>query len=218
MQKGIYKNALVVGADAIAQITVGGFSSLQLISQKASKPFDKNRDGMNVAEGIGVVLLQNQKIKESVEVLGVGYTSDAHHITQPHPKGEGVLKAMNLALKDANLLANQIDYINAHGTATMANDKIEALAIREIFKDNTYISSTKSITGHTLGASSIIEAIISAMAILREIIPPNTNLSNPEIEGIKYAINPIKKKINFVMSNSFAFGGNNVSLIFGATN
>ncbi len=215
LSKGIYKNALVVGADALSYTTVGGFLSLGVLSSNLCKPFDSQRDGMNVAEAVACLLLQTVPNEKSVEVCGVGYSSDAYHITRPHPDGNGAQRAMQNALRSAEIESSCIDYINAHGTGTIANDNAEANAISTVFVHSPHVSSTKSITGHTLGASGALEAIISCMAIQKETIPPNAFLKNPENRLLNFATSPIKKEIHYVISNSFAFGGNNCSLVFG---
>lgn len=216
LSKGIYKNALVVGIDQISKTTVGGFLSLGVLSSTPCKPFDISRDGMNVAEGIVSILLQTTPTQECTELCGVGYSSDAYHMTHPHPDGLGAQGAMLNALKCSNLQALDIDYINAHGTGTQANDEAEANAIATIFGKDVYVSSTKSVTGHTLGAASALEAIISSLILTNQVIPQSTSLENPENLNILYPRENIKTKVNYVMSNSFAFGGNNCSLIFGS--
>lgn len=216
ISKGIYENVLVIGIDTLSHTTVCGFSALSVLSSKPCTPFDKNREGMNVSEGFGILLLQNQKQKDSIELCGVGYSSDAHHMTQPHPDGLGAKRAMENALKDSNLTINDIAYINAHGTGTHANDFSELNGINSLFIDKKpKVSSTKSITGHTLGAAGAIEAIISCMVLQKQIVPSNKGLEEIEIEGINYSMETISTKVNYVLSNSFAFGGNNTSLIFG---
>lgn len=218
ISKGIYENVLVIGIDALSHTTVCGFSALSVLSSKPCTPFNKNREGMNVSEGFGILLLQNKKEINSIELCGVGYSSDAHHMTQPHPDGLGAKKAMENALRDSNLGINDIGYINAHGTGTYANDFSELNAINSLFIDNKpKVSSTKSITGHTLGAAGAIEAIISCMVLQKQIIPTNKGLDEIEIEGINYSVENTSCEINYVISNSFAFGGNNTSLIFGLT-
>lgn len=216
ISKGIYENVLVIGIDSLSFTTVCGFSALSVLSSKPCTPFDKNREGMNVSEGFGILLIQNTKEENSIEICGVGYSSDAHHMTQPHPEGLGAKSAMQKALDDAKLNINDISYINAHGTGTYANDFSELNAINSLFIDKKpKVSSTKSITGHTLGAAGAIEAVICCMVLQNQIIPPNKGLIEPEIEGVNYSMEISKEKINYVISNSFAFGGNNTSLIFG---
>lgn len=216
ISKGIYKNVLVLGVDSLSKTTVGGFLSLGVLSSIPCSPFDINRTGMNVSEGIACLLLQNEKLEESIELCGVGYSSDAYHMTNPHPEGEGARNAMKNAINSAGISSSEINYINAHGTGTIANDNAEAIAIEKLFNSSPYVSSTKSITGHTLGAAGAIEAIISCMVIKNKMIPKNSFLKNAENKTISLPTENIKNKdIKYVMSNSFAFGGNNCSLIFG---
>lgn len=215
LSKGIYKNALVVGADSLSKITVGGFLSLGILSSTPCKPFDSSRDGMNVAEAIACLLLENTPTKDAVEVCGVGYCSDAYHMTHPYPDGRGAISAMSQALKSAAVEPKQIDYINAHGTGTIANDNAEANAIATLFPNMPYVSSTKSITGHTLGAAGALEAIISCMVLKEQKYPQNTFLDIPENTNLNLPLASGKLEINYVLSNSFAFGGNNCSLVFG---
>lgn len=209
-----YKNVLVVGADSLCHTTVCGFHSLGVLSSKPCRPFDKDRDGMNVAEAVAVMLVQDEASKDAVELLGVGASSDAYHMTNPDPEAKGAIVSMQKALKDAGIEVEDIDYINAHGTGTLANDSVESLAIETLFK-NTHFSSTKAITGHTLGAAGAIEAIISCEAIKRGKLPPQTGLKNAQNENVNFVKESVAKEINYVLSNSFAFGGNNTSLVFG---
>ncbi|MDD3324031.1 MAG: beta-ketoacyl-[acyl-carrier-protein] synthase family protein [Sulfurospirillaceae bacterium] len=215
ISKGVYKNVLVVGFDTLSQTTIHGFSSLGVLSSSTCKPFDKQRDGMNVAEGIAVVLLQSRQKEQSIEFFGVGYSSDAYHMTHPSPDGQGAKMAMRRALQSANINADDIDYINAHGTGTPANDSSESCAIDSLFPHKPFVSSTKSITGHTLGAAGALEAIVCVLALQKQIIPPNTNLEAPENEMLNYVYEAKKKELRYVLSNSLAFGGNNTALIFG---
>ena len=215
IKKGIYENVLVVGVDALSKTTVGGFLSLGVLSNKPCMPFDTNRAGMNVAEAIGCLLIQSSPTDKSIEICGVGYSSDAYHMTHPHPEGLGAQKAMENALKCANIRKEQIDYINAHGTGTGANDEAEAKAIESLFGKSPFVSSTKSITGHTLGAAGALEAIISKLVIENQRIPLNTFLETVENQNINLTTKNIHQEVSYVMSNSFAFGGNNCSLVFG---
>jgi len=215
LSKGLYENVLVVGADSLSQTTVGGFLSLGVLSPNPCKPFDEARDGMNVSEAIACLLIETVPKEGSIEVCGVGYSSDAYHMTHPKPKGEGAYKAMEKALKEANLTTYDIDYINAHGTGTEANDSAEADAIVSLFPHKPYVGATKSITGHTLGAAGALEAIISSMVIDKQMIPANHALESATNKEINLSNELQDKKIHYVMSNSFAFGGNNCSLIFG---
>ncbi len=209
-----YENILVVGADALCYTTVCGFHYLSVLSDKPCTPFDKKRAGMNVAEAIAALLIQNTKEKDSIELKGVGASSDAYHMTNPDPEAKGAITSMKAALDDASLNINEIDYVNAHGTATLANDKVESLAIENLF-DNVYVSSTKAVTGHALGAAGAIEAVISCEVIKKGLIPPQTGLVELDNKNINVPLNSIKMDVRNVISNSFAFGGNNTSIVIG---
>ncbi|MAD41100.1 MAG: beta-ketoacyl synthase [Arcobacter sp.] len=216
ISKDIYKNVLVVGVDSLSYTTVCGFSALSVLSSKPCTPFDKNREGMNVSEAIAILLIQDEIQDNSIEICGVGYSSDAHHMTQPHPDGNGAMNAMKNALDDANITNKDISYINAHGTGTQANDSAELNAICTLFENtNVKVSSTKSITGHTLGAAGAIEGIISCEVIRNQIIPPNKSLNELDRNEITFPLEVLNENISYVLSNSFAFGGNNTSLVFG---
>ena len=215
LAKGLYKNALVVGVDSLSSTTVGGFLSLGVLSSNPCRPFDGSRDGMNVSEAIACVLLETEARNNSVEVCGAGYSSDAYHMTHPHPEGDGAKRAMQNALQIASLEVDKINYINAHGTGTVANDSAEANAIVSLFPHKPYVSSTKSTTGHTLGAAGALEAIIACMILQQQVIPKNTFLETAENKGLNLPVECVEDAVNYVMSNSFAFGGNNTSLIFG---
>jgi len=211
---GAYENILIVGADALCYTTVCGFYALSVLSSKPCTPFNEGREGMNVAEAIGALLIQNHKTKDSIELVGVGASSDAYHMTNPDPEANGAITSMQNALDDAGLSSEDIDYINAHGTGTMANDKVEALAIEKLF-DSVEVSSTKAIIGHTLGAAAAMEAIISCEVIKAQKVPPQTALTQQENPNISLPTESFGKEINYVVSNSFAFGGNNASLLLG---
>lgn len=213
--KGVYKNVLVVGFDTLSLTTIRGFDALGVLSSRPCQPFDASRDGMNVAEGIAVLLLQNTPHDKSIEFLGVGYSSDAHHMAHPSPDGAGALCAMQKALKCANVQPSDVGYINAHGTGTTANDASEASAIEALFGNSAYVSSTKSITGHTLGAAGALEAIICVMALQKQIVPPNTSLVKPENKTLDLVKVAKSHSFRYALSNSLAFGGNNTSLLFG---
>lgn len=211
-----YDNILVIGADEICSTTIFGFSALGILSDEVCTPFQNDRKGMNVSEGIGALLLQNKFEKESVRLVGVGASSDAYHIANPDPNSIGAMSAINKALHDAALNSNQIDYINAHGTGTQANDTAEAKAIQTIFGEKVYVSSSKSSIGHTLGAAGAIEAIICVEAIKKQLLPPQIYCDNNE-NSLNYVDIAKEAKIEYALSNSFAFGGNNTSLIFGVS-
>jgi 3-oxoacyl-[acyl-carrier-protein] synthase-1 len=192
-----------------------GFHALSVLSSTKCRPFDEKRSGMNVAEAVAVLLVQNTKTDNSIELKGVGASSDAYHMTNPNPEALGAISSMEAALSDAELKKDEIDYVNAHGTATRANDAVEALAVEKLFGKTLYVNSTKAITGHTLGAAGAVEAIISCEVIKCSKIPPQTGLENQENINIKVNKDCIKMRVRNVISNSFAFGGNNASIIFG---
>tara|TARA_B100001179_G_scaffold178144_1_gene133457 strand:- start:4828 stop:6069 length:1242 start_codon:yes stop_codon:yes gene_type:complete len=216
---------------AICPIGVAGFNACHALSKnnsspkQASKPFDKNRDGFVLSEGAAVLVLESRESanKRGVNILatmaGYGSSADANHITQPAPGGEGGVRAMNEAILNAEINANQIDYINAHGTSTPLNDKFETMAMKTVFGtdiNKIAISSTKSMTGHLLGASGAVEAAISVKSLNENIVPPTINLndSDPDCD-LNYTPNKsLQKNLSYTMSNSFGFGGHNCSLIF----
>jgi len=220
---------------AITPMALAGFCKMRALStqndhpKKASKPFDKERDGFIMGEGAGILVLETlQHAKERnaniyAEILGFGMTADAYHITAPAPEGEAAAKAIEIALKDAKIEPLQIDYVNAHGTSTPLNDKLETLAIKKVFGGHAYdlkISSNKSMTGHLLGASGGIEAIATALTIKNNIIPPTINYNSPDPEcDLDYVPNKSEKKIvNYAISNSFGFGGHNGVIVLGKYN
>jgi len=217
---------------AISPMALAGFCKMRALStqndfpKKASKPFDKERDGFIMGEGAGILVLETlQHAKERnaniyTEIFGFGMTADAYHITAPAPEGEAAAKAIEIALKDAKIEPSQIDYINAHGTSTPLNDKLETLALKRVFGEYAYnlkISSNKSMTGHLLGASGGVEAIATALTIKNNIIPPTINYASPDPEcDLDYVPNKSEKKIvNYAISNSFGFGGHNGVIILG---
>lgn len=215
---------------SITPLALAGFNSMKALStnndnpQKASRPFDKNRDGFVMGEGSGIVILEelehakNRGAKIYAEVVGYGSTSDAYHITQPEPEAKGASNAMKLALEDGKADLREVDYINAHGTSTYYNDKLETLAINKVFKDqakNINISSTKSMTGHLLGAAGGIEAIAVAMAIHEGKVPPTINYEVEDEEcNLNYTPNKmVERDIRYALSNSLGFGGHNASIL-----
>ena len=231
IQKGDVDMIIAGGTEAtITEMTIAGFSNMTALSKNpdpktASRPFDKNRDGFVIGEGAGIVVLEELEhalargARIYGELIGYGATGDAHHITTPALEGEGAQRAMNLAIEDAGITPEQVDYINAHGTSTYYNDLYETVAIKEVFKEHAYrlsVSSTKSMTGHLLGATGAIEAIFSLFAIGDGIIPPTINYETPDEElDLDYVPNVAKKKdIDVVLSNSLGFGGHNATLIF----
>jgi 3-oxoacyl-[acyl-carrier-protein] synthase II len=214
----------------ITPMGVGGFCSLKALScrndapQKASRPFDKERDGFIMAEGAGVVILEELErakkrgAKIYAEIVGYGMTGDAYHITAPDPEGESSAKAMEFALQDASLNPEDIQYINAHGTSTQLNDKIETKAIKACFNShakNLAISSTKSMTGHMIGAAGGLEFVVSVLAVKNDIVPPTINQEHPDPDcDLDYVPNQSRQiKVNAALSNSLGFGGHNATVI-----
>ena len=212
-------------------LCLAGFSAVRSLSkrndepEKASRPFDKDRDGFVMGEGAGVLVLEEYErakargAKIYAELVGFGMSGDAYHITSPDEDASGASRAMASAIQDAEISADQIDYINAHGTSTYLNDKNETMAIKRVFKEHAYqlaVSSTKSMTGHLLGAAGAVEAIFSILAMRDQVAPPTINLDNPD-EGCDLNFvphKPQKMKIDYVLSNSLGFGGTNGSLVF----
>ncbi len=216
---------------AVSPISVAGFCSMKALSkrneepEKASRPFDKDRDGFVIGEGAGILILEelehalNRNAHIYGEIIGYGATSDAYHVTAPDPEAEGATVAMKLAMEDAGIDYKLVDYINAHGTSTYYNDKLETLAIKKAFKDHAYklkISSTKSMTGHLLGAAGGIEAIATVLAMEKGIIPPTINLETPDPEcDLDYTPNKAcAMEVNYALSNSLGFGGHNCTILF----
>lgn len=225
--------AMVAGGSEtpINEISVAAFSAARAMTTRnddpahASRPFDADRDGFILAEGCGVVLLEDYEhakgrgAKIYGEVIGYGMSGDAFHITQPDPDGDGAYRAMRMALRNSCLKPDEIDYINAHGTSTLYNDKLESLAIKRALGDSAYktkISSTKSMIGHTLGAAGAIEAVICLLAMRDGKVPPTINYEKPDPEcDLDYIPNKAQDhKVNVALSNSFGFGGHNVCLAF----
>lgn len=232
IKRGIATAMITGGAESvITPLAVAGFSNMRALStkndqpEKASRPFDKNRDGFVIAEGAGILVLEdleyalNRGAKIYAEIVGYGMSGDAYHITSPAPDGEGFIRCMEMALKDAHLTYQDVDYINAHGTSTGLNDLYETMAIKAVFKERSKkipISSTKSMTGHLLGGAGGVESIFSVLAIRDGIIPPTINYETPDPEcDLDYVPNTAREgEIDVVMSNSFGFGGTNACLIF----
>ena len=233
MQRGDADMMLVGGSESCnTPIGLGGFNAMKALSTRndspetASRPFDKDRDGFVMGEGAGILVFEteehakNRGAKIYCEIAGFGLTDDAFHITQPAEGGEGAVRSMQLAIADAGLTPNDIDYINAHGTSTYYNDLNETLAIKKVFgvdkAKQLAISSTKSMIGHLLGAAGAVEAITTALAMEHSIVPPTINYTTPDPEcDLDYTPNkPTSKEINAAISNSFGFGGHNATICF----
>lgn len=220
------------GSEAsITEIGIGGFNAMRALSTwndryaEASRPFDKDRNGFVMGEGGGTLIIEelnhalSRGAKIYAEIAGIGLTADAHHITAPAPGGEGAVRSMKIAVEDAGLLLTDINYINAHGTSTPHNDINETRAIKTLFGEHAYklvVTSTKSMTGHLLGAAGAIEAISTILSINNSLIPPTINLDNPDPEcDLDYSAKKItSKEVNAAISNTFGFGGHNASILF----
>lgn len=216
----------------LTPLCVAGFNVMKAISvrneepERASRPFDRDRDGFVVAEGGGIVVLENLEHAKKrgvpriyAELVGYGYNGDAYHITAPAPQGEGAARCMEMALRDARIAPDEVDYVNAHGTSTYLNDITETQAVKRVFKDHAKkipISSTKSMTGHLLGGAGSVEGIFSVLSIRDGIIPPTINLENPDPEcDLDYVPQTARKaKVRVAVSNAFGFGGANATLVF----
>ncbi|OGW26411.1 MAG: beta-ketoacyl-[acyl-carrier-protein] synthase II [Nitrospirae bacterium GWC2_42_7] len=226
-------DAMIAGGteSVITTMGIGGFNAMKALStrndepEKASRPFDKDRDGFVMGEGAGIVVLEElghaveRKAKILAELVGYGLTGDAYHITSPAPGGEGAARCMSMALRDAEIDPSKVDYINAHGTSTKYGDEFETAAIKTAFKEHAYkvaVSSTKSMTGHLLGAAGGVEAVVCVLSIVNNIIAPTINLDNPDPEcDLDFVPNKAREaNINYALSNSFGFGGTNACLLF----
>ncbi|EGA90274.1 3-oxoacyl-[acyl-carrier-protein] synthase 2 [Planococcus donghaensis MPA1U2] len=231
IQRGDADAMISGGAEApITQLSVAGFTANTALSTNtdaatASRPFDKNRDGFVIAEGAGIVILEEYEFAKArgakiyAEIIGYGSTGDAYHITAPAEGGEGAARAMAQAIADAGIETTDIGYINAHGTSTAYNDLYETMAVKTVFGEHAYklgMSSTKSMTGHLLGAAGGVEAIFTALALQEGIMPPTTNYETPDEQcDLDYVPNEARKAdFDFAMSNSLGFGGHNASLVF----
>jgi 3-oxoacyl-[acyl-carrier-protein] synthase-1 len=216
---GLVDAALVGGVDSLCLTTLYGFHSLQLSSPRPCRPFDVARDGISIGEAAAFALLERappEAGRDAILLLGTGESSDAYHMSAPHPEGRGARVAMEAALASAALAADDIDYINLHGTGTPSNDRAESQAVTAIFGATTPCSSTKGATGHTLGAAGALEAVISALAITHGVMPGgvHTTMIDPTLTA-HYIKDNRAGRVNRVLTNSFGFGGTNCSLIFG---
>jgi 3-oxoacyl-[acyl-carrier-protein] synthase II len=232
IQRGEADVMLAGGTEAvITPLTIGGFCSMKALSTRndeptrASRPFDKDRDGFVMGEGSGLMVLEElehakrRNAKIYAEIVGYGMSADAYHITQPAPEGEGAVRSMRLALKDAKLTPSQVGYINAHGTSTPVGDVNETLAIKTVFGEHARtvaVSSTKSMTGHLLGAAGGVESVITILTLVHGILPPTINYETPDPEcDLDYVPNTARRaEVRYALTNSFGFGGTNASLLF----
>lgn len=228
-------DAMIAGGSeaAITPMGIGGFAAMRALStrndepERASRPFDRDRDGFVVGEGAGVLVLEEREAAVArgariyAEIVGYGMTADAFHITAPAEDGDGAVRAMARALENAGVGPEAVDYINAHGTSTPHNDRLETIAIKKCFGEHAYrlaISSTKSMTGHLLGAAGGLEAALTALAVFHQVLPPTINLDHPDpdcdLDYVPWAHRPAR--VRFALSNSFGFGGTNATLLFKA--
>jgi 3-oxoacyl-[acyl-carrier-protein] synthase II len=232
IQRGAAKAMICGGVEAVVTpLAVGGFNAARALStrnnepEKASRPFDKGRDGFVMAEGSGMMILEELEFALERgatilgEIVGYGLTGDAYHMTAPSPDGEGAIRCMQMALDDAGLKPEEVQYINAHGTSTDVGDISETLAIKAVFKEHSRrlaVSSTKSMTGHLLGGAGGVESVFTVLAVKEGVIPPTINLENPDPEcDLDYVPNQARQAgLDVVMTNSFGFGGTNAVLIF----
>jgi 3-oxoacyl-[acyl-carrier-protein] synthase II len=232
IRRGLQDAVIAGGAEAaITPLGVGGFAAMKALStrndepERASRPFDKDRDGFVIGEGSGVMILEEREraikrgAKIYAEVIGYGANADAHHMTAPAPEGEGAARCMRLALQDASISPGDVDYINAHGTSTEYNDANETTAIKKVFGEHgarIAVSSTKSMTGHLLGAAGAVEGVYSVLALQHGVIPPTINYETPDPAcDLDYVPNKAREKnITIALSNSFGFGGTNACIIF----
>lgn len=232
ISQGISDIIVSGGSEApIVEVGIAGFSSAKALStrndtpESASRPFDSTRDGFVMGEGGGVLILEELEhalargAKIYAEIVGFGLSADAYHITAPHPEGTGAILAMEMALGNSGISRDEVDYVNMHGTSTPLGDIAETNAIKKVFGEQAYkmnLSSTKSMTGHLLGAAGAVEAIASILAIKNDIVPPTINFSNPDPEcDLNYTFNKAQKRtVNVALSNAFGFGGHNTSVLF----
>ena len=214
---GLVDAAVVGGVDTLCDSVLFGFNALELVSPEPCRPFDQARRGISVGEAAGFALLERIDVApRTVRLLGYGESSDAHHMSTPHPEGLGAELALRDALDRAGLHADQVDYINLHGTASLKNDEVEAALIARTFPASTRASSTKGFTGHTLGAAGVLEAVFALLAIQHGLVPGSLGCTTPDAAcGPQLALENERRQIDVALSNSFGFGGNNACLAFG---
>ena len=218
IQAGLADAALVGGVDTLCGSVLFGFNSLELVSPEPCMPFDAQRRGLSLGEAGGFAVLERAEGGEAgPQLRGYGESSDAHHMSTPHPEGLGAQLSMGDALARAGIAAAEVGYLNLHGTATPANDKVEALAVSTLFPDTLHASSTKGWTGHTLGAAGIVESVFALLALEHGLLPGTLNSREPDAAcGPQVRFDNARHAIRYAMNNSFGFGGNNCSLVFGA--
>jgi 3-oxoacyl-[acyl-carrier-protein] synthase I len=214
---GVIDAAVVGGVDSLCMTTLYGFHALELVSPDICRPWDAERNGLSLGEAAAFALLEREAVRPLAWLLGTGETSDAHHMSSPHPEGAGAAAAMREALAAAGLQPTDVDYLNLHGTATPNNDAAEDRAVRAVFPAGVACSSTKGYTGHTLGAAGGLEALFALLALREGLAPPNLNLQTPDAALQANVLRaPLKKPLRVAASNSFGFGGSNCCLVFGA--
>jgi 3-oxoacyl-[acyl-carrier-protein] synthase-1 len=213
---GLVDAAVVGGVDTLCDSVLFGFNALELVSRAPCRPFDRARNGISIGEAAGFALLERaDAAPDAPRLLGYGESSDAHHMSTPHPQGLGAELALRDALARAGLEPAQVDYINLHGTASLKNDEVEAALIARAFPPSTRASSTKGFTGHTLGAAGILEAVVALLAIEHAMVPGNLGGTDPDPAcGPQFAWRNEDRAVNVALSNSFGFGGNNACLAF----
>ena len=217
LQAGFVDAVLVGGVDSLCHSVLAGFQSLELTAPNPCRPFDAHRDGINIGEAVGFALVTTaERAPEAdIRLAGYGESSDAFHMSQPPPQGEGAQRSMRAALDRAGLDGPELGYVNLHGTASQANDAAEADALAALLPETVFASSTKGWTGHTLGAAGILETVITLQALRRGILPGTLNLENrDERLAFPIAAENVERDLRFAMTNSFGFGGNNCSLVF----
>jgi 3-oxoacyl-[acyl-carrier-protein] synthase II len=220
VRSGRYERVLAGGYDAISELVFVGFDSLQASTPEKCRPFDRQRSGMTLGEGAALLALENLESAQArsatilAEIIGYGISTDNFHMTQPNPTGAGPLKAMEMALRSARISGKTVDYINAHGTATLFNDAAEGKAISELF-GRVPVSSTKSMMGHSLGAAGAIEAVVCLLALQHQFLPPNINFRSPDEDvDLDIVANQSRRaRVKTTLSNSFGFGGTNASIL-----
>jgi len=219
IRTGFCDAVLAGGIDSLCRLTLNGFKSLDLVAEGPCTPLDRDRDGISIGEGAGLMLIERPQPewRHVVHLLGCGESSDAHHMAAPHPEGVGAIMAMRQALAQAGLAPDMIDYVNLHATGTRQNDAVEMAAMAEVFGEQVQCGGTKGLTGHTLGAAGAVEAAICWLALTESFLPGTCGLRNADPTFCRPVISAprLNAKVNLVMNNNFGFGGNNASMIFG---